>query len=1391
MRIRNRRIASLFILFLIAGVGSLRAAPLTVNRVTGGMTPPYTPQTPQALVNGCAPTFKNPWDLAIDSRNNVYVADTFNYVIRKITPGGQAVTLAGTGVPGSATGPGTTAQFSALEGITVDSAGNVYVTDAALKQIRKVAPDGTVSIVTTTSATPKAIHVTAAGILYYSNGHSIVRRDPDGAEVTLAGSPTMHGNVNANGAAARFNWPASVDVDAAGNVYVADSGNGQARKITPEGNVSTFAITALATEGIALRPNGNVLVSAERIYEYSPAGAILAEYGAVAVSPNSPNYFDDGPVNTVRIVGRTAVDSAGRIYVAGPGDVRVRRIENNRISTFAGNRGDAREDHGPCTARFRNHMAVAADANNIFVADAQLTRVQRDGTFTLLTRLSPPPNAQVGHAWDAATDSAGNVYVLNQHEVWRYTPTGVGTLLANGFFGAANIAVDASGAVYVSNYVYHFIWKMTSPGNVTVFAGVNGSAGSEDGAAGVGRLRNPYGIGIDGAGNLYVSDLGNATIRKIAPNGFMTTIAGTVGSPGTVDGDRNTARLNGVVDVEYDDFTGDLFVYENHPNTYTDLVRRITQTGDVETVAGQLNQPAGYADGTGSAVRFREITSITSDGLGRIYIGDGGNGSLRVAFVASSAGEAVSWTSSTYANAESAGSIPVTVQRTSSAGNMTVDLSFASGTATTPEDYVGVPVKLTLFDGELSKTYDAPLFDDARDEADETFTTTIANPTGGATLGSPATATLSINDDDAAPVVSIGNDVVLAEGDSGSTAARFTVHLSGSSAQSVSVTVTTGGGSATSGSDYTPVSTVLTFAPNEMSKVVTVNILCDTADESDETLNVTLSAPVNATLGDSSATVTIIDDDGARQLSFQSTTYTVSEGGEVTVTVLRTGNLFGTVTVDYATANGSAISGPDYAGVTGTLTFATNETSKSFTLVAFDDVDVEGNETFSVSLSNPTGGASIQNGTAVITITDQDSATVQFAPVAYTAHTTNGVVTLTVTRTGNTSSASSVNWATAEGTARNNRDFGPASGTLNFAAGETTKTIDIVIYDDRIPESRELFTVTLSAPSGTALGSATTATVTIIDDDAFANTYHDQLLGTADGDFNFDGKSDALWRNENTGQHIIWFMNGTTVTSGSAHITVPASFRMAGVADFNDDGLSDIVWYDGNAGITDIWLMNGSTRIGGNAYLTMALPWELTALGDFNADGDPDILWRNQDTGANLVWYLNGANVVSGSAYFIVDPSFWVQAVDDFNNDGYADIVWQNHFGVIDVWLMQGTTLIGSQSYAFGGGWFAVGVADFNGDGTPDILMRNLTTGTNLIWYMNGSQVAGGSAYFTVDPNFRLEFLGDFNGDFKADVAWRRIGGTTIDFWLMNGHQLLASGAYESFDATWRGVAPR
>ena len=211
--------------------------------------------------------------------------------------------------------------------------------------------------------------------------------------------------------------------------------------------------------------------------------------------------------------------------------------------------------------------------------------------------------------------------------------------------------------------------------------------------------------------------------------------------------------------------------------------------------------------------------------------------------------------------------------------------------------------------------------------------------------------------------------------DESSGRATITVTRTGVTVGTLSANYAVSAGTATSGSDFTARTGKLSFTAGQTSKTFTVSIRRDTINEVNETINLTLSAPVGGLLGSqNTATLTVNDDDAAGTVQFSLPTYTVSESGRrAIITVTRTGGSASGVGVSYATSNGTATAGSDYTATSGTLTFAVNQTTKTFTIPITNDTAVEGNETINLTLSNPTGGAALgAQSTAQVTISDND-----------------------------------------------------------------------------------------------------------------------------------------------------------------------------------------------------------------------------------------------------------------------------------------------------------------------------------------------------------------------------------------------------------------------------------
>jgi len=315
-----------------------------------------------------------------------------------------------------------------------------------------------------------------------------------------------------------------------------------------------------------------------------------------------------------------------------------------------------------------------------------------------------------------------------------------------------------------------------------------------------------------------------------------------------------------------------------------------------------------------------------------------------------------------------------------------------------------------------------------------------------------------------------------------------------------SISYATADGTATAGADYTAASGTLDFAAGELSKLITIPILNDNIFEgANETFNVNLSSPTGGALLSSPSTnvITIQDNDSRPAVFTASATMQQPEGDAGLNTFVFNVSLSNpsveTVTVNFATANGTAIAGGDYVANSGTITFSPLSTSATVSVQVTGDTVVEPNETFTVTLSNATNASFISGSQTLATILNDD-ATAQFSAANQNITEAPGVVVVTVSRIGDTSKVATVNFQTTDnfggdcsqsnGNAAANCDFGTAGGTLQFVVGQISKTILISVIDDGYVEGNETITLTLSNPTGMTLGSTTSTTITITDNDS-------------------------------------------------------------------------------------------------------------------------------------------------------------------------------------------------------------------------------------------------------------------------------------------------------------------
>ncbi|MEQ1856709.1 MAG: Calx-beta domain-containing protein [Longimicrobiales bacterium] len=413
---------------------------------------------------------------------------------------------------------------------------------------------------------------------------------------------------------------------------------------------------------------------------------------------------------------------------------------------------------------------------------------------------------------------------------------------------------------------------------------------------------------------------------------------------------------------------------------------------------------------------------------------------------------------------------------------VTVQYATANGTAAAPGDYTAIGLTtLTFNPGVTTQPVTVVVASDVLDEANETFNVNLSSPSNATISDNQGVGT--ITDNDPTPSLSI-NDVTVTETDAGTVNANFTVTLSAVSGQTVTVQYATANATASAPADYTAIGlTTLTFNPGVTTQPVIVVVASDVLDEANETFNVNLSSPSNATISDNQGVGTITDNDPTPSLSINDVTVTETDAGTVNAnfTVTLSAVSGQTVTVQYATANATASAPADYTAIgLTTLTFNPGVTTQPVIVVVASDVLDEANETFNVNLSSPSN-ATISDNQGVGTITDNDpTPSLSINDVTVTEGDGPVSANFTVSLSAPSGQTVTVQYATSNGSATSPSDY-TAIGltTLTFNPGVTTQPVSVTVVGDLLDEASETFTVTLSSPAsatiadGTALGTIT------------------------------------------------------------------------------------------------------------------------------------------------------------------------------------------------------------------------------------------------------------------------------------------------------------------------------
>ena len=553
-----------------------------------------------------------PTDVAVDGAGNLYIADAGNHRIRRVDPSGSITTIAGTGERGFAGdgGPATQARLYDPSGVAVDRAGNLYIADSGNHRIRRVSQSGTITTIAGTGERgfggdggpaveaqlyyPRGVAVGQMGDLYIADisNHRIRRVGRSGTITTFAGTRARGFSGDGGPATqARLYHPSGVAVGQLGDLYIADISNHRIRKVDSTGVITTIAGTGEfgdggpATQALLYYPVGVAVgqfgddvyiadTSNHRIRRVDPSGTITTFAGTGergccldgAPPTQALLYHPDG----------VAVDvgGTGDVYIADTFNHRIRRVEGSRglplatITTFAGTGefGDG-GDGGPATqARlyYPGGVAVAVEPGNLYIADIRNHRIRKVDSLGVITTIAgtgesgfggdggPATQAQLRYPrgvalyWElygrwAGREGERNLYIADSgnHRIRRVDPSGTITTFAgtgeSGFGGdggpaveaqlnnPAGVAVDRAGYVYIADSGNHRIRRVDLSGTITTLAGTGASGFSGDGGPAVeAQLYDPSGVAVDGAGNIYIADTGNHLVRKLTPGGGST-----------------------------------------------------------------------------------------------------------------------------------------------------------------------------------------------------------------------------------------------------------------------------------------------------------------------------------------------------------------------------------------------------------------------------------------------------------------------------------------------------------------------------------------------------------------------------------------------------------------------------------------------------------------------------------------------------------------------------------------------------------------------------------------------------------------------------------------------------------------------------------------------------
>jgi trimeric autotransporter adhesin len=591
-----------------------------------------------------------PDGIAIDASGNVYLSDTTANVVRMVSASGTITTYAGQGAAGYSGdgGAATQAQLNAPVGLALDATGNLYIADSGNSVVRKVSKSGVITTVA---------------------GNGSAGFSGDGGPATFAA----------------LNQAQGIAADAAGSLYIADTFNNRVRVMSAGGIIQTVAGTGISSfsgdggpaasatmflpTDVALDNGGNLYIadfgnSRIRKVAQSNIQTVIGGKGTETI-------FDEAVATSIRLNGPTgvAVDGSGDIFVAegsigtgtglAVGDYKVWNINSaGVVSTAAGNGIESYSgDGGAATlAQLNNPAALTFDvAGNLYIADANNNRVRKITPSGVISTVAGTGvagysgdggagfKAQLNHPQGLTADADGNVYIADSanNRIRKLLPDGTLISIAGngnasyyGDGGPANFASmhnphglysAGGGHIYIADTGNQRIRELLPDGTITTVAGNGGQgSGGDGGAATSAQLNLPTGVALDTAGNIYIADQGNNRVRMVAPNGTMSTLAGSAAYGIGDGGSATAAQLDAPTSVAVD-ASGNVYLSDTGHNR----VRQVSN-GTITTLAGTGDCCYAGDGGPAGSAQLNAPSGLLVDSAGRIYVADAGNNAVRL-----------------------------------------------------------------------------------------------------------------------------------------------------------------------------------------------------------------------------------------------------------------------------------------------------------------------------------------------------------------------------------------------------------------------------------------------------------------------------------------------------------------------------------------------------------------------------------------------------------------------------------------------------------------------------------------------------------------------------------------------------------------------------------------